>query len=101
MSKKVGSPKSPVPAKVPVRLKLPPRYWLVNENETLSVEQVKKLIGDDYTHYRFPDGTCPKVLPITGWKCQGIKLIYDEFMGQYMWIGLMASDWAPVDTHKS
>jgi hypothetical protein len=76
-----------------------PKYFDVAESIAISVEQINDLIAEGYTHYRFPDGTCPRVLPIRGWKCEGIKLIYHVDMGQYMWIGLMASDWAPIQTH--
>lgn len=66
------------------------KYYPVEENTIFSVEDVKGLLNQGWTHYRFPDGTCPKVLPIKGPKLEGMKLIFHAEMNQYMWIGLMA-----------
>jgi hypothetical protein len=90
-----------LPKPIPARPKRKPRKYLnVIEGSTFTVEEVNSLISQGFTHYTFPDGATPAVLPIKGWKCLGEKLIYDEYMCQFMWMPIMEKDWVPIDPHK-
>jgi hypothetical protein len=97
----VNSPTKPNPK--PKRPKPKPsvrKYYKVELGTRLTIAEVNQLIVEGYTHYTFPDGMTPEVLPLIGYQCIGEELIYFEPLKQYMWSAVMEKGWKPVDPHK-